>query len=226
MAKIKVKYEDMETQYVYEEFVRVMSKCIKKAHKEKIDELFEDVVKRYSAKGRHYHNMKHLFDVVYLLNVYQESIVCNEEIFLAAIYHDIIYNPKRTDNEIKSADFFLEKICPFLKLEDDGGGYVYTAIFATTHKNVEWITNKDIQLLLDIDLSILGTNDPESYERYRIGVRKEYKIYPDEQYNAGRAKVLQSFLDKKKIYLTKEFKIFEKRARKNLQNEINSYICQ
>lgn len=225
MAKTKKKYEDFEIQYVYKQFVKVMSKCIKKNHKEKIDELFEDVVKRYSAKGRHYHNMKHLFDVVYLLNVYQESIVCKEEIFLAAIYHDIIYNPKRTDNEIKSADFFLKKICPLLKLDEDGSGYVYTAIFATTHKDVEWITNKDIQLLLDIDLSILGTNDPEAYERYRVGVRKEYKMYSDEQYNEGRTNVLKSFIHKKKIYLTKEFKKTEKKARKNLQNEINSYIC-
>jgi predicted metal-dependent HD superfamily phosphohydrolase len=57
-------------------------------------------------------------------------------------------------------------------------------------------------------------------------VRKEYEIYPDEQYNLGRKGVLESFIKRKKIFLTKEFKKYEKRARKNLQDEINLYLCK
>jgi 1-acyl-sn-glycerol-3-phosphate acyltransferase len=40
-------------------------------------------------------------------------------------------------------------------------------------------------------------------------------------YKNGRADVLKGFLEKKQIYLTKEFSCFEEKARKNIENEIN-----
>ena len=85
--------------------------------------------------------------------------------------------------------------------------------------------NKDFQYILDMDLEILGESNEKTYNWYRKGVRKEYSIYPNMLYNPGRKKVLEMFLSKEKIYLTKEFEIKEKNARKNLQNEINLYLC-
>lgn len=221
------KYKEEHIEYVYLEFCDVMSKYIK--NKSVIKELFEDVVKRYSTKSRHYHNMKHIYNMVSLWNDYKEELHNEDEVFISIIYHDIVYNTKRNDNELKSAVYFLKKVLPLMKLSQESYSQIYLAILATKHNGVfieEKKIDNDIKFLLDFDLSVLGSKDNSEYEWYKNGVRKEYKIYPDEQYNAGRAKVLQSFLDKKKIYLTKEFKIFEKRARKNLQNEINSYICQ
>lgn len=223
---MKKKYKEFHIQYVYELFCDVMSKYIKK--KSVISELFDDVVKRYSVRSRHYHNMHHIFGVVSMWKEHKHLLKNPDEIFIAAIYHDVVYNAKRRDNEEKSAIFFTKKVLPLLKVSTEFGAYIYLAISATAHgEDFDNILkeDKDICYLLDFDLETLGTRHEDTYNWYKNGVRKEYKMYSDEQYNQGRKAVLESFLKRKKIYLTKEFKKIEKRARKNLQNEINSYIC-
>lgn len=230
MAKTtkKNRYKEFHIQYVYEHFCDVMSKYIKK--KGAINELFDDVVKRYSVKNRHYHNMQHIFGVVSMWDAHKHLLCHPDEIFVAAIYHDIVYNPKKQNNEFLSAVYFEKKVLPLIKSKNFEGLFVTLAILATihdpeSHKIYKKEHNKDILYLLDFDLETLGTRHQSTYDWYKDGVRKEYKMYSDEEYNQGRIKVLQSFLDRKKIYLTKEFKKIEKNARKNLQNEINSYIC-
>lgn len=72
------------------------------------------------------------------------------------------------------------------------------------------------KVLVDIDLSILG--QPEAvFDEYERNIRKEYEMVPDDQFRAGRAKVLESFLDRPTIYSTECFQQrYEERARANL----------
>ena len=57
----------------------------------------------------------------------------------------------------------------------------------------------DAQLLVDIDLSILGS-PAERFERYDQDVRKEYAWVSGFRYQEARAQVLQSFLDRPQLY--------------------------
>ena len=57
----------------------------------------------------------------------------------------------------------------------------------------------DGQLLVDIDLSILGS-PAERFERYDQDVRKEYAWVPGFRYQETRAQVLQTFLDQPGLY--------------------------
>ena len=57
----------------------------------------------------------------------------------------------------------------------------------------------DAQLLVDIDLSILG-GPAERFERYDQDVRTEYAWVPGLRYQEARAQVLQSFLDRPRLY--------------------------
>jgi predicted metal-dependent HD superfamily phosphohydrolase len=80
--------------------------------------------------------------------------------------------------------------------------------------------NQDNAHLLDLDLSILGT-DWETYQKYIHNIRKEYKIYPDFMYKPGRKKVLKHFLDRETLYFTDDFRNkHEVKARENLKREI------
>jgi predicted metal-dependent HD superfamily phosphohydrolase len=210
-----------------------MSKYIKT--KKVIDSLFDDVVKHYSSKGRYYHNMNHIYGVVSMWKSHKHLLEYVDEVFVAAIYHDIIYNPKRDDNEYQSSVYFINKVYPIIQKNGYKLSYLDSAtvalfISATKHGgdfSKTMIKNsKDVRYLIDFDLETLGTRHQSTYDWYKEGVRKEYGMYSDEQYKIGRIKVLEHFLKSKKIFLTKEFKKIEKIARKNLQNEINSYICQ
>ena len=151
-----------------------------------------------------------------------------DAVFFAIIYHDIIYNPKKKNNEEVSATFF-RKLATKKNFKSDLSFVtnVCALIAATKHDaklSPLMSDSKDCAFLLDFDLEVLGTEHLDVYDWYKSGVRKEYKMYSNKIYNGGRKSFLEMFLKKEKIYLTKEFKSREKRAKINLQNEINSYI--
>jgi predicted metal-dependent HD superfamily phosphohydrolase len=77
-------------------------------------------------------------------------------------------------------------------------------------------SSPDARLLVDIDLSILGS-PADRFERYDKDVRKEYAWVPGFRYQEARAQVLQSFLDRPRLYHGKHaFKLLEAQARINL----------
>lgn len=73
----------------------------------------DEVVMCYSEKHRHWHNTQHLKDVVF--GVYHcacRPTRSDEDagLLLAAIYHDVVYDPRASDNEEKSILKMLEII--------------------------------------------------------------------------------------------------------------------
>jgi predicted metal-dependent HD superfamily phosphohydrolase len=77
-------------------------------------------------------------------------------------------------------------------------------------------TDSDEQLLVDIDLSILGANR-ERFAEYDRQVRAEYSWVPGFIYNMKRKGVLKAFLARPSIYNTSYFRErYEQQARINL----------
>ncbi|PKG53640.1 hypothetical protein CXF54_01500 [Olleya sp. 1-3] len=134
-------------------------------------------------------------------------------------YHDIIYKSTNKDNEEKSALFALnglKKIDFNLKRTQN----VQELILSTKKHTIFKTQNNDNAVLLDLDLSILGT-DWNTYKKYISNIRKEYKIYPNFMYNPGRKKVLNHFLERETLYFTEHYKKqYEAQARDNLNREI------
>ena len=229
MAKtnnIKYLSPDLHVSYVQLLFHKVVSKYADDPIV--VSTLFTDVFKRYTAKDRHYHNIRHIYRMCKLWLKYKNKMSDPDAVFFAIIYHDIIYNPKKKNNEEASAMFF-HKLATKKSFKSDLSFLtkVRSLIVATKHGeklSVLMSDSKDCAFLLDFDLEILGTEHLDVYDWYKSGVRKEYKMYSNKIYNNGRKSFLEAFLKKEKIYLTKEFKRREKVAKINLQNEINSYI--
>ena len=65
----------------------------------------------YNGKGRFYHNMEHLDEVLCEVEKFKDLHTDEEYqiLVMTAIYHDIIYDPKAKDNEEKSAE--MVKVC-------------------------------------------------------------------------------------------------------------------
>ena len=71
---------------------------------EKIIELAKNCLGAYSQKGRFYHNLSHIFNLIQLsegLNLPQNELFLFQ---IAIFYHDIIYNPTSKTNEAESAE--------------------------------------------------------------------------------------------------------------------------
>jgi len=171
--------------------------------------------KAYTKKSRHYHNLKHLEDMVECFERYRDQIQNPSEILFSIFYHDIVYSASKKDNELKSAEYAL-KILP--ENSNLNKQLVFDAICATQqhqHNEIE-----DINWLIDFDLRILA-RDWNEYQIYFEQIRKEYRIYPDFLYKPGRAKALKHFLEHEFIFQTEEFrKLYEEKARANIEKEI------
>jgi len=182
-----------------------------------INQFWLEIEKKYTEKGRHYHNLTHLENMFSELELANDRITSFTNISFSVFYHDVIYDASSKLNEEKSTEFAklrLEKLgVNKIDIEE-----VYEQILAT--KSHQKSGNYDTNYLLDVDLSILG-KDIESYVKYTQQIRKEYSIYPDFLYKPGRRKVLHHFLELESIFKTEYFKAkYENQARKNIEFEI------
>jgi predicted metal-dependent HD superfamily phosphohydrolase len=181
------------------------------------DDTFTSLIDAYSQSHRYYHNATHVENCLIEFDISSMLAGHPDEVELAIWLHDLFYDPKAKDNEEKSASFASSL------LAESGCNYdicnrVKALILATMHNCVP--ESADAELLVDIDLSILG-QQPEIYDIYEKNIRAEYSWVPIEAYIEGRTKVLQSFLDQPRIYLTDIFeKKYEKQARLNMGRAI------
>ncbi len=180
---------------------------------------FEQLQTAYSEKHRHYHTSAHISFCLALFGEYGSVALSPAEVELAIWFHDSIYNAMSNDNEVKSADWAAR----FLKENNCAGdrcNQVRSLIMATLHNTPA--IDPDAQLLVDIDLAILGTDD-DSYRSFEKNVRREYKWVPGPLFRRERRKILQSFLDRKTIYSTKPIREdYESRARSNIEETLRA----
>jgi len=140
-----------------------------------------------------------------------------EEVELAIWFHDAVYDTRRSDNEQRSAEW-AEAIIQQSGLSREIAKRVTSSVLATRHQ--EEVTDNDAQLLVDVDLSILG-REPAVFSRYEENIRKEYAWVPEEVFRRERVKILRGFSDRQHIYYHREYREkFEARARANLEQAI------
>lgn len=145
----------------------------------------------WNEPNRHWHNQNHLFDLLEQINRDFDhgliSLTEKKKLQMVALFHDIVYDPSRTDNEEKSAEFMVS-ICEDKEILKD----IYQAILDTkTHQSSSPLSEK----FNKYDMNIVE-RDYDSLLEWEEGIRKEYSLYSDEQYKEGRVKFLESLLDK------------------------------
>ncbi len=180
--------------------------------------LWREVELNYGKSNRHYHTLVHLNNLFSELINFKDKFTDWDSVIFAVVYHDIIYNTLKSNNEEKSAVFAATILT---KLEVPRTTILLCEKFILATKRHESV-DLETDLFTDADLSVLGLN-ADSYKSYAAQIRKEYSIYPDIMYNPGRVKVLQHFLDKDSVYKTPEFTSrYEENARANLLAELKS----
>jgi predicted metal-dependent HD superfamily phosphohydrolase len=184
-----------------------------------IDVVWETINKKYSERNRHYHNLKHIESMLELTKENETAITNLDEVLFAIWFHDSIYKSRSKRNEEKSANF-AETILRKFNITTQKIENIKQLILSTKKHKIIADENADNAFLLDFDLSILGT-DWSVYQNYSHNIRKEYKMYPDFLYKPARKKVLESFLNREKLYFTEKYSLlFEEKARENLQKEL------
>lgn len=178
---------------------------------------FQKLVAAYSEPHRHYHNLRHVSQVLDTLVAWEYKLKDWKAVFLAALYHDVIYDPRSSENERRSADRAVETLRE-LGLDDRPIDRVADLIWMTkTHQASA--DDTDALLFLDADLSILAM-PKDTYDSYCQGIRKEYGWVPEGDFCRGRRSILASFLERPNIYRSEPLRYLEDRARANIVAEI------
>jgi predicted metal-dependent HD superfamily phosphohydrolase len=180
----------------------------------------EELLARWSEEHRHYHNVDHLALMLSVVDDHANSADDADAVRLAAWFHDIVYDPTRTDNEIASAEYAATTLGG-LNVEPARLAEIVRLIWLTTNHNVE-SGDRNGALLCDADLAILAST-PAAYAAYAGAVREEYRHVHDDAFRAGRIAVLTGLLDLEQLYhLPALHEAWEERARDNIAVEIRA----
>jgi len=179
--------------------------------------LFEQLEVLYAQPDRHYHNRKHVEECLEALDQHMRLAERPAEVELAIWFHDAVYDSRKADNEERSAEL-AATVLTTLAVAHDSVRRIGSMILAT---KAHLASGPDAQLLLDIDLGILG-QPPDVFAGYDESIRREYAWVPEDRYRAGRISVLRGFLDRPRIYATEPFRnLYENQARINLEARLS-----
>jgi predicted metal-dependent HD superfamily phosphohydrolase len=211
---------------------------------------YKRLIESYSESHRKYHNAVHISDCLAQWDLCNVAAEEPDEVELSIWFHDAIYDLHAPDNEAQSANWasrFLrdqsvtnvdaENSDPdnrrrkstrtnALEIgsddEDSACQRVARNIMATVHDQRP--ERLDEQIVVDIDLSILGRSVAE-YDQFETRILDEYSWVPTNVFNPKRAEILGSFLARSQIYSTDWFaERYEQQARENLTRRISSLL--
>ena len=143
---------------------------------------------RWSEKTRSYHNVNHLVNIIEdieadpnfkFLYTYEK-----QALLLAAFFHDIIYDPKRQDNEDNSIKYFKQSYIG----ENTRMVELVTSLIETT-KHRKKPTNNLKRIFWEADNSKFISSYDEFLNIEKL-IRKEYSFVPPKEYKKNRIEFL------------------------------------
>lgn len=180
--------------------------------------LFHELTSLYAGEERFYHNLRHVAELLRLIENLRDEVRDMTAVSLAVWFHDAVYDTRRQDNEEASAELAAHRLSG-AGVPEETTSIVRALILATRSHTTEG-AGPDAPLFLDADLSILGA-PPEIYAPYRGAIRREYAWVPEFLYRRGRKKILRAFAARPRLYSTDAMRLrFEAQARANLNEEL------
>jgi predicted metal-dependent HD superfamily phosphohydrolase len=181
-------------------------------------EVYENLLHRHSEPQRKYHTLQHLNECIVWFEKVGHLAQRPHEVEIALWFHDAIYDLQSHENEEQSAGLACLSLM-MANVNSDVVERIAQLVLATAH-SVE-STLHDEQLLVDIDLSILGVL-PERFAEYEAQIRDEYSFVEEALFRTKRREILLSFLARNRIYTTDlMFTELEAQARINLTKATN-----
>jgi predicted metal-dependent HD superfamily phosphohydrolase len=179
--------------------------------------LRDELAAAYADPSRHYHDLRHLTEVLTRLEVLAGAGVPYDRlpVQLAAWFHDAVYDGER-DAEERSAAWAEHALPPYAE-EPTIAEVARLVRLTETHEPEPEDANGTA--LSDADLGILAA-DEARYDEYVACVRAEYAHIGDAEFRIGRAQVLSTLLNRDRLFSTAHgHEHWEAPARANMQRE-------
>lgn len=192
-----------------------------------IKQMMQGISDIYNEQWRAYHNWNHVQRMLtdyftYFGDSCESAGECdrmNREMYWAIIFHDIICDPGKRDNEERSATMAWHLLSNSVLKDRVWSDRVRLLIMATKHPSYRSLDHEK-EMIADLDLAGLA-DDKEDFLESGEKIRQEYSSYSKEDFFEGRIAFWNLLLAQDHIYKTKEMRqLLEDKARENLNNDI------
>jgi predicted metal-dependent HD superfamily phosphohydrolase len=178
--------------------------------------LGDELLRRWTEPHRHYHDVRHLAQMLAALERLTGGTV-PRPVALAAWFHDAVHAGQVGADEGLSAQL-AETELPAAGV-GAGEAAEVARLVRLTIDHLPGTGDPDGELLVDADLSILG-DTPGRYHMYSRDVRLEYADIPDQMFAAGRLGVIHRLFSRDSLYRsTIAQRLWSVQARRNLAEE-------
>lgn len=212
---------DHSLEYVNEKWAALTAFSKKEELKK---ELWNEIVYRYNAPHRYYHNLSRISFLFKLMENYSHLITAPATFGFAILYHNIAYDTYMADNAEQSAAIAGVHLSK-LKVSPSVIANIHELIIATKNHFIPAQSSQEnsLKLFLDFDFAVIAA-EPKLYKIYMENIRKEYARYDQETYNQGRRQALQKLLETTHIFKTDVLKQeWESIARENIHSELSLF---
>lgn len=181
----------------------------------------------YGTPPREYHNINHVAEVLRHYTGVADGPGWTQpvEVWLAVLYHDAIYEARRSDNESRSARLAVEHLQRWQPETGVDAARVSWLIEQTArhgqHLPADFgndANGDDVRHFLDCDMAILGAA-PEVFDAYDQAIAAEYRGHvPGWLFRRNRRRFLKALLERPRIFLSDLFHArYDAAARDNLR---------
>jgi predicted metal-dependent HD superfamily phosphohydrolase/outer membrane protein assembly factor BamB len=184
--------------------------------------LGEDLLARYAEQHRHYHDQRHLAEVLATIDELADQADDPDTVRLAAWFHDAIYDPQADpgENEEVSAQLAELELAAY-GVDADRVEEIGRLVRLTAKHDCE-PDDANGAVLCDADLRILSTS-PERYAEYAEGIRQEYAHIGEREFARGRIAFLQGLAETRLYATARGHDEWEQAARDNIAREVEGW---
>lgn len=187
-------------------------------HFERHEGVLDSLLMAYREEHRHYHTLDHIEEGLDVL----DRLDADPMVKLAWWFHDARYNVSRHDNEAMSALWLVDSMSSEGLIQERGMSVLREAarlVNLTARHNVERFDVRGCHMVV-ADLFRMGGN-ADTYAANTFDIRKEYGVFSDEDWCAGRLNFVESMLREREFVfpLAREYRVLEDQAQVNLDAE-------
>ncbi|WP_150241943.1 HD domain-containing protein [Nocardiopsis quinghaiensis] len=178
-----------------------------------------ELLGRWNEPHRRYHTLAHLEATLRAVDLLRDEARDADRVRYAVWFHDAVYEGVPGRDERESAEL-AGRLLSLMGAEPAFVREVARLVGVTaTHRPGMW--DVDGAVVCDADLSVLAA-PADGYLAYVTAVRAEYRHVSDEEFRAGRARVLRSLLEAPHLFHTPVGRArWEARARVNVLAELD-----
>jgi pantetheine-phosphate adenylyltransferase len=150
--------------------------------------VISEIFQKYQEPHRHFHTLDHVIKI--LDGLEHEKYQFDDALFLTAVFHDVIYDPRSQTNEEDSAAYFLKH---FKASEFNEGENLRDSVIQMIRETIDHNPTTEMsKLFCKMDMAVLDEPFP-LLMRYEDQIFKEFQFADWKIYRHHRIEALKKF---------------------------------